>query len=115
MKAFAHHFSFEFLGGLRNRSLLLMNYLLPLGFYALVGAMMTEINPYFGEQIVPAMVIFAVLSSAILGLPAPLVEAREAEILRSFRISGVSAPRLLAMPALSTSVHIIIASTIITA
>ncbi|MGI6365321.1 MAG: ABC transporter permease [Bacillota bacterium] len=115
MKAFARHFSFEFLGGLRNRSLLLMNYLLPLGFYALMGAMMSEINPFFSQLIVPAMVTFAVLSSAILGLPAPLVEAREAEILRSFRINGVSARRLLAVPALSTSVHIVIAGAIIVA
>lgn len=115
MKAFASHFSCEFLGGLRNRSLLLMNYLMPLGFYALMGAMMTKINPPFGEQIIPAMVIFAALSSAILGLPSPLVEARESEILRSFRINGVSAPALLGVPSLSTSVHIITASIIITA
>lgn len=114
MKAFACHFSFEFLGGLRNRSLLLMNYLMPLGFYFLMGAMMTRINPFFGDQIIPAMVIFATLTSAILGLPTPLVEAREAQILRSYRINGIPAPSLLAIPALSTSVHIVAIAVIIT-
>src|SRR5690554_275738 len=86
MNAIIYHFSLEFLAGLRNRTLLLMNYLMPLGFYALMGAMMTKINPPFAQQIIPAMVVFATLSSAILGLPGPLVEARESEILRSYRI-----------------------------
>lgn len=115
MKAFALHFSLDFLGGLRNRSLLLMNYLMPLGFYFLVGAMMTKINPLFADQVIPAMIIFGTLTSAILGLPTPLVEARDSEILRSYRINGVSAHSLLGIPALSTSVHILAVTAIITA
>jgi len=114
MKAFVQHFSFEFSAGLRNRSLLLMNYLMPLGFYALMGALMTQINPFFGDQIIPAMVIFATLTSAILGLPTPMIEARESEVLRSYRINGVPAGSLLSIPALTTSVHIILVTIIIT-
>ncbi|MEW5784109.1 MAG: ABC transporter permease [Bacillota bacterium] len=114
MKAFALHFSFEFAAGLRNRTLLMMNYLFPLGFYFLAGAMMTGINPLFREQLLPAMVIFAVLAGSILGLPAPLVEAREAGILRSYRINGVPAGSLLAIPALSTAIHLILAAAVIT-
>lgn len=115
MKAFALHFSFEFMAGLRNRTLLLMNYLLPLGFCGVIGGMMAAINPSFGEQMIPAMVTFAVLSGAILGLPAPLVEAREAGILRSFRVNGVPAISLLAFPALSTALHLLVVSAVITA
>ena len=47
MNAFATHFAYEFKTGLRNPSLLLMNYLFPLGFYALMGLVMTQINPVF--------------------------------------------------------------------
>ena len=47
---------------------------------------------------IPAMVIFAVLSAAILGLPNPLVESREAGIFRSFKINGVPALSILAHP-----------------
>ena len=115
MKAFACHFSFEFMTGLRNRSLLLMNYLLPLGFYALMGALMTQLNPFFREQLIPAMVAFATLSGAILGLPTPLVEAREAEVLRSYRINCVPEVSLLAIPALATGVHIAATSILIAA
>lgn len=114
MKAFAHHFSFEFLTGLRNRSLLMMNYLMPLGFYALVGTMMTKINPSFGQQVIPAMVIFAALTSAIMGLPSPLIEAREAQVLRSYRINGIPASSLLSIPSMSTAIHILVVAVIIT-
>lgn len=115
MKAVALHFSFEFFSGLRNRTLLLMNYLFPLGFFLMAGSMMTGINPLFREQLLPAMVIFAILAGAILGLPAPLVEAREAGILRSYRINGIPAASLLAVPALSTAIHMVLAAAVITA
>lgn len=114
MKAFVSHFSFEFFAGLRNRSLLLMNYLMPIGFYFFAGAIMIEINPFLLDQIIPAMVIFAVLTSTTMGLPSPLIEARENEILRSYRINGVPASSLLTIPSLSTAVHIIAVACIIT-
>lgn len=115
MNAFVIHFGFEFRAGLRNKTLLLMNYLLPLGFYVMMGLLMTEINPLFRDAIVPAMVVFAVLSGTLLGLPDPLVSAREAGIFRSYRINGVPALSILVIPALTTMLHITIASAIITA
>ncbi len=77
MKAFIHHFKFEFLAGIRNKQLLLLNYLFPLGFYLMLGFIMVEINPPFRENVVPAMVIFGILSATLLGIPDPLVNARE--------------------------------------
>ncbi len=115
MNAFAVHFSFEFRSGLRNKTLLLMNYLLPLGFYVMMGLIMAEINPLFRPTMVPAMVIFAVLSGTILGLPDPLVTAREAGIFRSYKVNGVPAVSILVIPTLSTVVHVAIAAAIIAA
>lgn len=114
MKAFSIHFAYEFHAGLRNRALLMMNYLFPLGFYVFVGAMMTGINPEFRDQLLPAMVTFAALSATVLGLPTPLVDAREAGILRSYRINGVPAASLITIPALSMAIHLVITATLIT-
>jgi len=50
MKAFIHHFTFEFLAGIRNKQLLLLNYLFPLGFYLMLGFIMVEINLVFYRQ-----------------------------------------------------------------
>ncbi len=113
MKALAVHFSFEFLAGLRNRTMLLMLYLFPLAFYFGVGQMMIVTNPFFSPQLIPTMVTFAILSGTILGLPNVLVDARTAGILRSYRINGLTAGPLLIVPSLSTSIHLIIVFTII--
>jgi ABC-2 type transport system permease protein len=95
--------------------LLLLNYLLPLGFYAMLGLLMTEINPTFRETMIAAMVVFASMSSMLLGLPDPLVTAREAGIFRSYKINGVPAVSILAIPALTTILHLVIVTIVITA
>lgn len=113
MTAFSNHFAFDFRTGIRNRSLLLLNYLFPLAFYLMMGFVMAEINPGFREVLLPAMVIFAILTAAILGLPDPLVQARDAGIFRSYLINGVPKVNVLAIPALTTSLHLIIVTIII--
>ena len=113
MTAFLNHFAFEFKTGLRNASLLLMNYLFPLAFYALMGSVMAAINPTFTETMLPVFVIFTAMVSALLGMPGPLVESRNAGIYRSFKINGVPAFSILAIPALTTIFHVCIVSAVI--
>jgi ABC-2 type transport system permease protein len=113
MNAFINHFSFEFRTGIRNQTLLLMNYLFPLGFYAMMGLVMPEINPDFLATMIPAMVVFAVLAATLLGLPDPLVTAREAGIFRSYKVNGVPAVSILVIPALTTIFHMVIVTAVI--
>ena len=115
MNAFAIHFSFEFRTGIRDRDQLLMNYLFPIGLYAMLGLLMAEINPPFVETMIPAMIIIAVMSSTVLGLPNPLVSAREAGIFRSYKINGVPAVSILTIPVLTTILHVAVVAVIITA
>lgn len=113
MNAFLHHFSFEIRTGVRNKQLLLMNYLFPLGFYLLMGFIMPQINPPFRETLVPAMVVFAILSATLLGIPDPLVTARENGVFRSYKINGIPAVSILLIPALTTILHLVIVSGLI--
>lgn len=113
MNALVHHFLFELHTGVRHKTLLLMNYLFPLGFYLMVGFIMPSINPFFLEVMVPSMVVFAVLASTLLGLPDPMVSSRLAGVFRSYRIYGVPARAILLIPALTNAVHIAITSVII--
>ena len=115
MNAFAVHLSFEFRTGIRNRTLLLMNYLFPLGFFLMMGFIMPDLNPSFLPLMIPAMVVFAVLAATLLGLPEPLVNAREAGVFRSYKINGVPSPSILAIPAITTALHLVIVAAIITA
>ncbi len=113
MSAFATHFNFEFRTGIRNKNLLLMNYLFPLGFYLMMGLIMPAINPFFRETMIPAMITFAILAATLLGLPDPLVNARETGIFRSYKINGVPAASILLIPGLTTGLHMAIVALII--
>lgn len=114
MNAFFHHFMYDFRTGLRDKSLLLMNYLFPLGFYILMGLLMTGLNPTFAPTMIPAMILVAMMACTLLGLPNPVVESREAGIFRSFKINGVPALSIISIPILSSFVHILLVSMIIT-
>ena len=114
MNAFIHHFSFEFRSGIRHKQLLLMNYLFPLGFYLMMGFVMAEINPPFRENIIPAMIVFGVLAATLLGIPDPLVNARENGVFRSYKINGIPSTSILIIPALTTALHMSIVAAIIT-
>jgi ABC-2 type transport system permease protein len=113
MKAFLVHFIFNFKAGMRDKSMLLLNYLFPLGFYIMIGFIIPQINPLFKENMIPSMSIFAVLASTILGMPTPLVEGREGGIYRSYKINGVPAVSILTVPALATIIHSTIVAVII--
>lgn len=115
MNAFANHFSFEFRTGIRDKTLLLMNYLFPIGLYVMMGLLMTELNPPFVETMIPAMIIVAIMSGTVLSLPHPLVTAREAGIFRSYKVNGVPAISILTIPALTTILHMVVVAVIITA
>ena len=113
MTAFTNHFTLEFRTGIRNRTLLLMNYLFPLGFYLMMGFVMPAINPLFLDSMIPAMVVFAILAATFLGIPDPLVNARETGIFRSYKINGVPAIPILTIPALTTNLHVVIVTVIV--
>lgn len=112
MNAFTQHFSFEFRTGIRNKTLLMMNYLFPLGFYLMMGLIMSEINPFFKGVVIPAMTTFAVLAATLLGIPDPLVNARENGIYRSYKINGVPTFSILIIPILTTMLHLSIIAVI---
>ena len=115
MNAFLHHFTFEFRAGIRNKTSFLLNYLFPLGFYLMMGFIMAAINPPFREVIVPAMVVFGIMSATLLGISDPLVNARENGVYRSYKINGIPSISILSIPALTTILHLVMVAVIITA
>lgn len=115
MTAFANHTFIELRSSLRNRQLLFLTYAFPLAFYAMLGLIMTQINPLFTATMIPAMVIFSALIGTLMGLPDPLVNARDAGIFRSFKIGGVPVRNILTVPTLTTYLHVLVVTVIILA
>jgi ABC-2 type transport system permease protein len=113
VSAFIHHLAYDFRTGIRDRSKLLMFYLFPLVFFALMGGLMSSVNPGFTKVIVPGMVLFAFMCSSLLNLPSILVTAREAGVFRSYRINGVPSASILGIPVIGTAVHMAIIAIVI--
>ena len=113
MTAFLNHFAFAFRTGVRNRQLLFLNYMFPLIFYLMMGFIMVDINPMFKDVLIPAMAVFAVMAAMLMGIPAYVVTAREEGIFRSYHINGVPSSSILAVPSLTTSIHLGIVTLII--
>jgi ABC-2 type transport system permease protein len=113
MKAFFHHFLYELKAGVRDRSQLFMNWLFPLIVFVMMAALMGGINPAFKAQMLPAMMLFGMMSSGFLSLPNGWITPREAGVFRSFRINRVPAWAVLAAPVLATLVHMAGVSAII--
>lgn len=111
---FFSHWVFEFRAGLREKSLLLMNYLFPMIFFVLMAALMGGINPQFKETMIPAMIVFAVMCSYLLAMPSSMVAARESGLYRSYRINGVPSWAGMAAPVLANAMHMVFVSAIIT-
>ncbi len=115
MNGYTFHLIYDFKTGLRDKSLMLMNYLFPLAFLAMTGLFMAQINPFFRELMVPGMVIFAVMTSALLNLSSTMITEREAGIYRSYRVNGVRALSLVTIPAAGHLIHAFLVSVIVTA
>ncbi len=113
MRAFKNHFAFEFKTGIRDKNLLLLNYLFPLGLFIMLGFLMRNINPGFIEIIIPSMIVIAILISTILGLPDPLVKSRDAGIFRSYKINGIPATSIVFIPPLTIILHMVLVAIII--
>lgn len=107
------HAGVEFRTGIRDRTLLSMTYLFPLGFYGFMGVFMTEMNPDFITVLIPGLTVFATLAAAMFGLPAPLISARETGVLRSYRIHGVPTPAVFAVPVLTAVAHLLVVGLLI--
>lgn len=115
MTAFINHFSFDFRTGIRNKQLLFMKYLFPLGVYLMLGFIFPQINPPFLDTMIPSMVVFAILAATFLGIPDPLVSDRENGIFRSYKINGVPSTSILSIPVITTVLHLAVVTLIITA
>ena len=113
IRGFLVHMLIDFRTGIRNRDLLLLNYLFPLGFFVMMGLIMPPINPLFVPTMVPSMVFFAVLVSTVLGMPNPLVEHREKGVFRCYKINGIPSSSILMVSAFTTSLHAAIVSVIV--
>ncbi|MDA8441459.1 MAG: ABC transporter permease [Peptococcaceae bacterium] len=115
MKAFLRHLWIQFKMDLRERSTLMIYYLVPLVFYIVMGAVFASINPLMKQTLTATMAIFAVTMGAVLGIPIPIVKMRESGVLRAYRVSGIPGGAVLLIQAVSAFLHLLVVAILILA
>jgi len=114
MNAFLNHFLYEIRSGLRNKTLLIMYYFFPLFFYFMLSSVLSKVNPFFVNILIPTMISVSVMSGVLLGLPHSIAENRLNGIYKSYRVFGMTTFDILLAPLVSNFLHISLVCIIIT-
>ncbi|MFP3153519.1 ABC transporter permease [Lachnospiraceae bacterium ZAX-1] len=113
MKALFIQLAIQFKGDLRDKGVLMVYYLVPLVFYAVMGSIMKTLSMDTGASLTLSITIFAVSMSSFLGMPATLVKARELGYLEAYRAAGIPAWSLPLTAIVISTLHIMIVAVVI--
>ncbi|MFD3449936.1 ABC transporter permease [Microbacteriaceae bacterium 4G12] len=113
MDAFLYGILLQWKLDLRNKSILLTYYVVPLVFFGFMGGVFTSITPDTKSTLIQSMSIFSITMGAILGAPAPISETYGGEQKKSYKIGGIPMCIPLINNLISAFVHLFIMSIII--
>ena len=113
MRAFLNQLAIQLRMDIRDKGTLLVFYVVPLGFYAVVGAVFSSVNPEIKPVLSATMAIFAVSMGAFIGLPPSLVRLKEGGILRAYQVAGIPSFSVLLSIAASALIHLTVVALII--
>jgi ABC-2 type transport system permease protein len=113
MKAIATQLVIQFKSDLRDKGVLMVYYLVPLVFYAIMGGIMKTLPADTDTPFTLPITIFTLSMSAYLGMPATLVKAREHGVLEAYRAAGIPAWSLPFVTIVISTLHIMIVAVII--
>lgn len=113
MSAFFYGVILQWKLDLRNKGILVTYYLVPLVFFAFIGAIFASINPESKTTLIQSMTVFAVTMGTMLGAPIPLVELYSSEIKKAYKVGGIPLWTPVLNNYISAFIHLMITSTII--
>lgn len=113
MTAFLSQLIIQLRMDIRDKGTLLVFYIVPLGFYAVMGAVFSSVNPEIKPILSATMAIFSVTMGAVIGIPPSLVKLREAGTLRAYQVLGIPNASVLFSVGISTLIHLSIVCFII--
>ncbi|MDR1540933.1 MAG: ABC transporter permease [Clostridiales bacterium] len=113
MKAFLVQLRIQVKSDLRDKGILMVYYLVPLVFYAVMGSIMKTLEMDSGTPLNFSITIFALSMSAFLGMPQALVKARETGILDAYKAAGIPAWSMPLATIVISTFHIMIVALVI--
>lgn len=113
MKAFFYGAAIQWKLDIRNKTLLLNCYLVPLVFFAIMGGIFTSVMPQAKDTLIQSMTIFGVTMGALIGVPPSLVEIYSSDVKKVYQANGVPLWFGFVLVNLSAFVHLFMMSIIL--
>ncbi len=98
---------------LRNRTMLITCYGVPLLFFGVMGGIFTSVMPESRETLIQSMTVFAVTMGALIGLPPSLAEIYRSDVKNAYQANGVPLSSGLILTNISAFVHLLMMSAIL--
>ncbi len=113
MKAFLYTLYLKTKLDLKSMDILITNYLVPLLFFGVMGAVFTSIMPESRTTLIPSMVIFSVTMGSLIGIPGSIMEYSQNDLRKSFKSAGIPMDAIVASSFISGFLNLSVVSCII--
>ncbi len=98
---------------LTSAEILITYYVVPLGFFFVMGAVFTSIMPEARETLIASMAIFAVTMGALIGTPSGILEYLGVDIRKTFQSVGIPLHTVISTTVISGLINLLIMSLLI--
>lgn len=89
MKGFLYGIALQWKLDIRNKSLLITCYIVPLIFFLLMGGIFTSVMPEMKSSLIQSMIVMSVSMGAYIGMPPSLIETYSSDIKNVYKANGV--------------------------
>ncbi len=113
MGVFAYSVLLQWKRNLRNKTVFLVYYLIPIGFWAFMGAIFSSINPLIKNELTQVLTVIAVSTGALLGVPVSLSESYTGDIKKAYIAGNIKLWFGVAGNFISAFLHLSIVSLLI--
>lgn len=113
MRKLFYHIGLQWKLDLRNKSVLLPFYVIPIVFFLIMGFVFTSIIPEIEETLISAMIVFSVVMGTSLGQTTPISEVYGSDIIKAYRLGNIPMRIPLIVNIISSALHITIVSSLI--
>lgn len=113
MKAFLYGVKLQFKMDIRSKTMLITCYLVPLVFFFFMSGIFTSIDPTAVKTLIPAMSVFVITMSALIGVPPSLGEVYGSEIKKMYKANGVPLSLGMITQFISSFIHTLIVCLIV--
>ncbi|NLN04681.1 MAG: ABC transporter permease [Clostridiaceae bacterium] len=110
MKVLMKQLSIQLKMDIRDKGTLMVFYLVPLGFFFVVGAVFSSVNPEIKPILSAAMAIFSATMGAVIGIPPSIVKMKESGVIRAYQASGIPMISVIISTGLGALIHLSIVS-----